>query len=80
MVKFVFAGMFSEKGKIELQDVNENFQKVGPVLLSLTEEEHPVYLAQRIRFQYMDTANFTLDNEPAFTNVRQKTGEDAGLM
>ncbi|XP_063867418.1 cholinesterase 1-like [Scylla paramamosain] len=65
----ITAGMFSEKGEKSLRDVNENFQKVGPILFSLMEEEHPVYLAQRIRFHYMEAANVTLDNEPVFTSL-----------
>ncbi|KAK8391303.1 hypothetical protein O3P69_017135 [Scylla paramamosain] len=66
---FITTGLFSKKGEEELSQLNENFQKVGPIIFSLTEEQDPVYLAQRMLFQYIDDVNVTLDNEAAFTNL-----------
>ncbi|XP_045127510.1 juvenile hormone esterase-like [Portunus trituberculatus] len=65
----ITAGLFTKKREQALSQVNKIIEKVGPLLLSLTEEEDPVYLARRIWFQYTSGANLTLDNEADFTNL-----------
>ncbi|XP_063841233.1 cholinesterase 2-like isoform X2 [Scylla paramamosain] len=65
----ITAGLFSKKGEAALKELNENFQKVGPVILGLAEEKNSVYLARRVFYNYMSNLNITLDVEPALTNL-----------
>lgn len=65
----ITTGLFNEKEGKALSQLNKNFEKVGPILFTLREEQDPVYLAHRILFQYTGDVNVTLDNEPAFTKL-----------
>ncbi|XP_050695279.1 cholinesterase 1-like isoform X2 [Eriocheir sinensis] len=66
------AGLLSKSGKGVLQQLNENFTKLGPILLGLKHEENPVYLARRIFFKYMDDLHVTREKEFAFTRLLGK--------
>ncbi|MPC17297.1 Cholinesterase [Portunus trituberculatus] len=64
--------LFSENGKQVLQELNNNITKMGPILLAMTENENPTYLAQRVLFKYMPynkDFNFTHEDEVALTQV-----------
>ncbi|XP_045127765.1 juvenile hormone esterase-like [Portunus trituberculatus] len=65
----VTAGLFSKAGEEALQQLNDNFNKVGPILLGVTKEENPVYLARRVFLRYMSDLNVTMDDEPALTRI-----------
>ncbi|MPD05944.1 hypothetical protein E2C01_101716 [Portunus trituberculatus] len=65
----ITAGLFSKAGEEALQQLNDNFNKVGPILLGVTNEENPVYLARRVFLRYMSDLNVTMDDEPALTKV-----------
>lgn len=55
--------------KVLLQQLNDNFTKVGPILLGMTMEEDPVYLARRVFLNYMTDLNVTQEKEFALTRV-----------
>ncbi|XP_045128051.1 esterase FE4-like isoform X2 [Portunus trituberculatus] len=64
--------LFSENGKQVLQELNNNITKMGPILLAMTENENPTYLAQRVLFKYMPynkDFNFTHEDEVALTQI-----------
>ncbi|XP_045127764.1 esterase FE4-like [Portunus trituberculatus] len=65
----ITAGLFSKAGEEALQQLNDNFNKVGPILLGVTNEENPVYLARRVFLRYMSDLNVTMDDEPALTKL-----------
>ncbi|KAK8391609.1 hypothetical protein O3P69_017266 [Scylla paramamosain] len=62
-------GLFSKAGEEVLQKLNDNFSKVGPIMLGVTEEENPVYLARRMFLRYMSDLNVTMDDEFALTKL-----------
>ncbi|KAK8392521.1 hypothetical protein O3P69_014716 [Scylla paramamosain] len=66
---FITAGLFSKKGEAALKELNENFQKVGPVMLRLSEHKKSAYLTRRVFHYYMSNINITLDVEPALTSL-----------
>ena len=59
-----------------MQNLNKNFEKAAPILLWMEKDKKPVYMAQRVFFNYMSELNMTLDNEPVFTDVSTRAGGD----
>lgn len=66
------AGLFNDDGNNVIDEVNDNFNEMGPVVLGFTEEKEPLYLARRVFFQYLSKLNVTLDDDEALTRVSTK--------
>lgn len=84
LYKGIFVTVIMNKiGEQALQQLNENFTKVGPLVLMTREEENPVYLARRLMLrdmQYNADLNITAKDEFALTKVSLKSVEDWSLL
>lgn len=65
-------GLLGKQGVKWLEDLNTNFTKFAPLMLGLTKEENPGYLARRMFFNYMSDLNLTQTDEFLLTRVSNK--------